>query len=154
MHLAIIHADPARKFSALLTKLWTGSTAYHCGFVDHEDGTFFDMNLLPRKIAWPRYHPPVKWVVLYDVPGITRADCEAFMKEDGMQTYGVLDYILFGLRPLFHLLGRSTRNARGLICSEMCALWLQRVGYGIATDPVPSPGDLETWAVNHLIKAA
>ncbi|MDO8294374.1 MAG: hypothetical protein Q7T29_16150 [Gallionella sp.] len=34
-------------------------------------------------------------------------------------TYGWQDYLLFALRPLYHLLGKSTRNAGGVICSEM-----------------------------------
>lgn len=147
MKLAIIHGDPSTKLSARLTLWWTGSTAYHCGFVDEADGTFFDMSLLPRKIAWPRYFPPVKWVVLYDVPGLTREHCEAFLKQDSTIHYGVADYLLFGIRPLYHLLGKSTRNAGGMICSEMCAVWLSRVGYRAPLVPVASPFDLETWAI-------
>lgn len=147
MKLAIIHAPADKRISAWLTQLFTGSTAYHCGFVDESDGTFFDMNLLPRKVAWPRYAPP-KWVNLYPVPMLTRAQCEAYLKIDGSVRYGVMDYILFGLRPLYHLFGKSTRNAGGMICSEMCAVWLERSGYDAPTEPVPSPADLEAWARN------
>lgn len=150
MKLAIVHGDPRRKLSARLTLWFTGSTAHHCGFVDESDGTFFDMNLLPRKVSWPRYGPPVKWVVLYDVPALTREHCEAFLKADSTQVYGVWDYLLFGLRPIYHLLGRSTRNAGGVICSELCAMWLRRVGYPAPTHPVPSPADIERWARMHL----
>lgn len=150
MKLAIIHADPARKISARLTRWFTGSTAYHCGFVDESDGTFFDMNLLPRKVDWPRYHPPVKSVVLFDLPQLTRAHCEAYLKQDGTVRYGLLDYVLFGLRPLYHLVGKSTRNAGGMICSEMCAVWMYRAGLWPPMKPVPSPGDLERWASENL----
>lgn len=148
MKLAIIHAPAGKKISAWLTKLFTGDTSYHCGFVDESDGTFFDMHLLPRKTHWPRYAVP-KWVNLYDVPKLTRADCEEFLKRDSEQTYGWKDYILFGLRPLYHLFGKSTRNAGGMICSEMCAIWLARVGYDAPTSPVPSPADVERWAVSN-----
>lgn len=152
MKLAIIHADPKDKLSARLTLWFTGSTAYHCGFVDETDGTWFDMSWLARKAPWPRYLPP-KWVNLYDVPGLTREDCEAFLKRDSDIKYGVIDYLLFGLRPLYHLVGKSTRNASGMICSEMCALWLREVGHPAPIQPVPSPADLERWAKTNLQKA-
>jgi len=145
MKLAIIHAPAEKKISAWLTKLVTGSTAYHCGFVDEASGTFYDMNLLPRKTHWPRYNPP-KWVNLYDVPNLTSEHCESFLKQDSSTGYGWMDYILFGLRPIYHLFGKSTRNAKGMICSEMCAVWLNRVGYDAPIDPVPSPADLEWWS--------
>lgn len=149
MKLAFIHADPSKHFSARLTKLFTGSTAYHCGFVDEATGTFFDMHLLPRKCDWPRYSAP-KWVVLYEVPGLTREACEGFLQRDSIHSYGWVDYLLFGLRPLYHLVGKSTRNAGGLICSEMCALWLRNAGFNAPFDPVPSPADLERWAAASL----
>jgi hypothetical protein len=146
MKLAIIHADPKRKLSARLTLWWTGSTAYHCGFVDESDGTLFDMNLIARKVPWPRYFPPIKWVVLYEVPGLTRAQCEAWLRRDSVQRYSVMDYLRFALRPLYHLFGKSTRNASGLICSELCALWLSELGLDPPIDPIPSPAALEAWA--------
>lgn len=152
MKLAIIHANPDDKFSARLTLWFTGSTAYHCGFVCEETGTFYDMNLLPRKLHWPRYNPP-KWVMLYDVPGLTRDHCEEYLREDSTITYGWMDYVLFGLRPLYHLLGKSTRNAGGMICSEMCAVWMRRAwpGCDVPMNPVPSPADLERWALKSLV---
>ena len=149
MKLVFIHAEPSKKFSALLTKVFTGSTAYHCGFADEESGTFYDMNLLPRKLPWPRYSSP-RWVTEYEVPNLTKERCEDFMKKDAEEKYGVLDYILFGLRPLYHLFGKSTRNAKGMICSEMCAVWMNRVGYSVLLEPVPSPADLERWAKENL----
>lgn len=149
MKLVIIHAPADKKISARLTKWFTGSTAYHCGFVDESDGTFFDMHLLPRKTSWPRYHYP-KWVNEYDVPNLTREDCEKFLKQDSEQTYGWKDYILFGLRPIFHLFGKSTVNAGGVICSEMCATWMKRKEYKIDFPEVPSPADLENWAAFNL----
>lgn len=145
MKLVFIHAHPADKLSARLTLWFTGSTAYHVGFVCEETGTFYDMNLLPRKLAWPRYNPP-KWTTSYSMPKLTREMCEENLKRDSTITYGWLDYLLFGLRPIYHLFGQSTRNAGGMICSEMCALWLREAGYDAPVDPVPSPADLERWA--------
>jgi hypothetical protein len=150
MKLAIIHADPAHKLSSRLTLFWTGSTAYHCGFVDESDGTFFDMNLTPRKVKWPRYDEPHKWVNLYDADRITRADCELYLRDDGAERYGVKDYLLFGLRPIYHLAGQSTPNAAGIICSELMQKWLHRVGYIIDMGEVMSPAALELWAVEWL----
>jgi hypothetical protein len=149
MKLAIIHAPAKEKLSARLTLHFTGSTAYHCGFVDEESGTFYDMSWIPRKTNWPRYHAP-KFVYLYDVPKLTKDTCELFLKQDSEIKYGVMDYILFGFRWAFHLVGKSTPNAGGWICSEMCAAWLTAVGYDIEMQPVPSPATLESWAVNHL----
>ena len=150
MKLAFIHANPSEKFSARLTKLFTGSTAYHCGFVDESDGTFFDMSVMVRKTHWPRYHPPVKWVEMYDAPLLTRECCEKLLKAYSDERYGYIDYILFGLRPIYHFFGQSTRNAGGLICSEMCAQWLTEAGYLPPLKPVPSPADLERWAMTTL----
>ena len=148
MKLAIIHADPARKLSARLTQWFTGSTAYHCGFLDETDNTWFDMSWLARKALWPRYFPPVKWIVLYDFPSLTRAQCEEFLKRDSDIKYGVLDYLLFGLRPIYHLLGKSTRNAGGVICSEMVNNDLWDCGVKTPWKPIdapPSPCDLLRW---------
>jgi hypothetical protein len=152
MKLAVVHAPADKQFSAKLTLWFTGSTAYHCGFVDEETGTFYDMHLLPRKTHWPRHNPP-RWVNLYEVPNLTREHCESFLKQDSHIKYGVWDYILFGLRPVYHLLGLSTRNAGGWICSELCAEWLRRVGYYAPEEPVPSPADLEDWVKRHTASA-
>lgn len=153
MKLAVVHAEPAQHFSARLTQFFTGSTAYHCGFVDEAGGTFFDMHLLPRKVDWPRYDVPGKWVELYDVPGLTREACERFLQRDSVHSYGWRDYLLFGLRWAYHLVGKSTRNAGGLICSELCSLWLRDTGFESPVDPVPSPADLACWASNNLHRA-
>lgn len=149
MKLAIIHAPASKFFMARLTKFFTGSTAYHSGFVDEATGTFYDMDLLPRKCPWPRYSAP-KYAVLYDVPLLTREHCEAFLKQDSREGYGYWDYLLFALRPIYHLFGKSTRNAKGIICSELNAIWLNRVGYNVPMDEVPSPKDMEDWALNNL----
>jgi hypothetical protein len=64
--------------------------------------------------------------------------------------YSVVDYILFGLRPLFHLFGQSTRNAGGLICSEMVNIDAVRAGvltkWPLDAAP-PSPADWYRWAL-------
>ena len=150
IHLAIIHADPERKLSARLTQLFTGSTAYHCGFVVDE-ANFFDMHWRPRVSNWPRYdNSPEKSVNFYPVPGMTVDGLLASFHRDANERYGVLDYLWFGprflLRKLPHLIGASTPNMRGLICSELCARWMRDQGIDAPIKPVPSPADLERWA--------
>ncbi len=153
MKLAFIHAHPSKRFSAWLTKIFTGSTAYHCGFVDEAEGTFFDMHLLPRKVDWPRYQKQGYWVELYDIPGLSREMCEKFLQRDSIYKYDFVDYFLFALRPIYHFFGKSTRGAKGLICSRMCGKWAKDAGYDAPFDPSPSPGDLERWAMIHLAKS-
>jgi hypothetical protein len=47
------------------------------------------------------------------------------------------------MRPLFHIMGKSTINAGGVICSEMVANDLNAHGWGVHFHQVPSPADLE-----------
>lgn len=64
------------------------------------------------------YVPPGH-VKLFDAPcNVTRDYLESKLETD-TAWYGMKDYILFALRPLFHLFGKSTVNAGGVICSEM-----------------------------------
>jgi len=51
-----------------------------------------------------------KEVVLVDGLSVSASFLEDKLKTDNA-TYGWIDYPLFGLRPLFHLFGKSTRNA-------------------------------------------
>lgn len=141
MKLAIIYSKT--KLSGKLTKFWTGSYAYHCGFVDEESDTFYDMNLLPRKVYWSA--KKYKDYTLHPC-NLTVDDCESYLKQDSLHVrYGVLDYTLFALRPIFHFFGKSTRNLSGEICSEMMNNWLWRKTPNATPfsplDAPPSPAD-------------
>jgi hypothetical protein len=132
-----------RKLSGKLTRFFTGEYAYHIGFLHIESDTFFDMHILPRKVSWAakKYYE----YTLHDCH-LTKEDCEAFLKRDSLDVrYGVMDYTLFALRGLYHLFGKSTRNANGWICSEMVNNWLWRkTDKATAFDPElapPSPAD-------------
>ena len=62
--------------------------------------------------------------------------------------YGWRDYLLFALRPLYHLIGKSTRNVGGVICSEMTNN--DMIDCGASTPwpkdgPPPSPCDQLKW---------
>lgn len=136
MQLAFIYG---KQPSSTLTKIFTGSTCYHVGFTDGQK--FWDMNLLRRRRLWPLY-PPHR-VILVDTPVPLTAEYLDRMLDTDVQRYGVLDYLLFALRPLYHLVGKSTRNAGGIICSEMVANDLAANGWPVRFPEVPSPADLE-----------
>lgn len=132
-----------RKLSGWLTRLFTGCYAYHCAWVDAERGLMYDMHLLRRRRSWPHY--PDAQVELFDPPvPVSREYLEARLTGDDT-VYGALDYCLFALRPFYHLLGKSTRNARGVICSEMIYEDLCSNGWAVEFAEVPSPCDLYRW---------
>lgn len=139
----IFNAD---KLSGRLTRLFTGCSAYHVAWVDEEGGAMYDMNLLRRRRKWPYY--PEGQALLFNAPAVvTVAYLEAQLTSDENR-YGFSDYLLFALRPLYHLLGKSTRNAGGVICSEMVNNDIWACGGKTPWQPgdaPPSPCDLYGW---------
>lgn len=128
--------------SSFLTRIFTGSECYHVAFVDEPSGMLYDMNLLRRRRKWPDEYAGHEYK-LADCPvEISRDYLEARLTDDG-SIYGWQDYLLFALRPFYHLVGKSTRNAGGVICSEMICNDLQANGWNVRFDEVPSPADLE-----------
>lgn len=128
------------RVSSKLTKFFTGSTCYHVAFTDGVK--FWDMNLIRRRRIWAGLYPP-EHVILVEAPvNITAEYLDLQLDTDGA-TYGMLDYLLFGLRWFYHLVGRSTRNAGGVICSELVANDLAANGWIVVFGEVPSPADLE-----------
>lgn len=136
MKLVFIYGN---RFSSKLTKLFTGSTCYHVGFTDGVK--FWDMNLLRRRRKWPWY--AAERVILVDCPVNVTAEYLDHLLDTDNSRYGVIDYLLFGLRPIYHLFGKSTRNASGVICSEMVADDMIACGWEHKFVEVPSPADLE-----------
>lgn len=135
-------------FSSKLTKLFTGSTAYHT--VWKTDDFIYDMHLIRRRRALSTY--ATKDVHYYDFPNVTTKYLEEQLSSDE-STYGWIDYLLFGLRPFYHLIGRSTPNAKGTICSEMINADLLACGYHTPWSPLdapPSPGDLSDWLIKSV----
>lgn len=131
------------KLSGRLTKLFTGCTAYHVVWVDEEKGLMYDMNLLRRRRKWPYY--PAKDVLMFELSvNVTREYLEEKLTGDD-NVYGFVDYLMFALRPLYHLFGKSTRNAGGVICSEMVNTDIWNCGGSTPWNPQmapPSPCDL------------
>lgn len=145
------------KLSGLLTKFWTNSYAYHSFIVDEENGKLYDQHLILRRRNWPMYNPSKVVLVESPVP-ISTAYMENLLDTDEAW-YGVFDYMLFALRPIYHLFGKSTRNAGGVICSEMVYNVLKANGWDVEFDEVPSPADLESalgvsWAHEGEAKSA
>lgn len=147
MKLAILYNE--HKFSGKLTKFFTGSYAYHTAWVDEENEIMYDMSLINRRRTWPHYHPPATWK-FYDFPEVTREYLEYQLTHDN-NTYGVIDYCMFLIRPIFHLVGKSTINAGGIICSEKINIDLWNCGVVTPfkiTDEPPSPADLDKMSMS------
>ena len=136
MKIAFIYG---KQPSSTLTKIFTGSTCYHVGFTDGVK--FWDMHLIRRRRLWPIYNN--KKTVLIEAPVSITAEYLDHKLDTDEARYGIIDYILFGLRPIYHLFGKSTRNAKGIICSEMVADDLNANGWRYTFKEVPSPADLE-----------
>lgn len=99
------------------------------------------MNLIRRRRLWSIYNN--KKTVLIEAPVSITSEYLDHKLDTDEARYGIIDYILFGLRPIYHLFGKSTRNAGGLICSEMVADDLNAHGWRYTFKEVPSPADLE-----------
>ncbi len=137
MKIAFIYG---KQPSSALTKLFTGSECYHVGFTD--GAHFWDMNLIRRRRLWPGLYPETH-VRLADCPVDVTAEYLEHRLDTDEATYGWKDYMLFAFRPLYHLFGQSTRNAGGVICSEMVYNDLKANGWPVVFEEVPSPADLE-----------
>lgn len=129
------------KFCGKLTKFFTGCYCYHVGFVDEERDILYDMNLTRRKRRWSIYGSR-KNAILVEAPVEITADYleEQLLVDDSL--YGVADYSLFMLRPMYHWFGKSTRNVGGMICSELVYNGLYAHGWSVKFPEVPSPCDL------------
>lgn len=137
MKIAFIYG---KQPSSALTKFFTGSACYHVGFTNGEH--FWDMNLIRRRRLWPGLYPETH-VMLAECPVPIDVEYLDRMLDTDDNTYGWRDYMMFALRPLYHLFGLSTRNAGGVICSEMVANDLTSLGWMQRFSEVPSPADLE-----------
>ncbi len=137
MNLAFVYGTG---LSSKLSRFFTGSTCYHVGFTD---GVYiWDMNLLRRRRVWAGMYPQDRKIVVECPVAVPREFLEYRLETDDSR-YGIIDYLLFAIRPLYHLFGKSTRNQNGVICSEMVADDLAANGWPVKFAEVPSPADLE-----------
>ncbi len=136
-----------KRFLGKLTKFFTDSYAYHVAWVDEENDRLYDMSLIRRRRLWSAKQQEGIEYILHDFPFVTSHYLERALDTDNSY-YGFVDYILFALRPIYHLFGKSTVNKHGIICSEMCNNDLIACGYitpWSRTDEAPAPGDLDRW---------
>ncbi len=130
------------KLSGWLTYIFTGSFAYHVFIVDDETSKMYDMHLLMRRRSWPHYGDNAN-IKLVESPVPISSEYMERLLDTSESVYGWKDYLLFGLRPIFHLFGKSTRNVGGMICSELVYDILRENGWPVEFNEVPSPADLE-----------
>jgi hypothetical protein len=91
---------------------------------------------------WSRYSLNKEYKLIDTPVTITKDFLDYKLKTDS-SVYGLRDYFLFAIRPIYHLFGKSTRNAGGIICSEMVYNDLVECGWRETFPEVPSPADLE-----------
>ena len=131
----------------ILAKIFTRKPIYHLGWRDGEH--FYDMHLNRRRRYWSdvkeRYDSEGSKLYEFNVPQVQKDYLEHMLSKKYNTYYGFLDYVLFGLRPIYHFFGLSTRNMHGEICSESVNRDLRYSGIDTPWDlskAPPSPTDL------------
>ena len=120
-------------------RFFTGSPAYHIGFVDTERGKFYDMNLLFRRRLWPHYK--AEHVTMYECPVNVTTEMLEYELDTSEDWYGVWDYLAFGFKKLF---SKGRPSFKGAICSEKVEQILVKAGWHSPFEKfVPSPADFE-----------
>lgn len=150
IYFFIVHANPKTFTPSFFTNMFTGSSAFHSGFVDLNKSELIDMNTTVRVLSWPRWPQPKYEMHLYPADLIERSDLDMLIKQNEKEGYGYLDYIGFGLRWLYNLFGLNISDFKGTICSEMVSEWANACGYNFPVKPVLSPGGLERHIVEVL----
>lgn len=126
------------KISGKLTSLFTGSPAYHIGFVDLENNKFYDQNLLFRRRWWPHYK--ADHVRMYECPVLVSSEYLENRLDTDTDTYGVFDYLSFAFKGW---LFKSRPSFKGSICSEKVEQILMDNGWKSPFKWTPSPADFE-----------
>ncbi len=151
MKLAIIQTPPESFFMARLINIITNKTFYRCGFVDESDGTFFDMCWKPKKSDFLK-QIELRHVEFFDVPILTRADCEVFLKQDLENVGDFSNYVVFIIQCVRYLLSDAGKTSSGIIYTEKCIQWLRRKGYMPPVQPFPISDNLLKWIKSALQK--
>lgn len=147
MKLAVIIGDPKVRFLSWMTSVFTKCPAYHIAFVDEKTNMMYDMYWIRRRRTWPRYTDDQ--VMLFDIDHVTVEYLEEQLSTDTSE-YGFLDYLMFAVKPIFHLFGKTTRNAGGVICSEMVNKDIIACGgtTPFPLDYVPNPCEFLSWLLH------
>jgi hypothetical protein len=133
-------------FKGWLMKVATGCYSYHCGVLMQDTQMFYDMFWMRRRRPWEEVvnqtnHQGSVFKII-DSPVEIGEDYLISSILDNNTHYGIKDYALFALRWAYHLIGKPTKNAQGMICSEMVYYDLLVHKWGESFKEVPSPCDL------------
>lgn len=127
-------------------KAVTGCYSYHCGFLMQDTQMFYDMFWMRRRKPWasvmnqPNHAGSVFKIIDSPVEIPEQYLIDRILNNN--THYGVIDYIRFGFRWAYHLVGKTTPNANGTICSEMINEDLIAHHWHVVYKEVPSPCDL------------
>jgi hypothetical protein len=135
-----------KSFKGKLMKAVTGCYSYHCGFLVEDSQLFYDMFWMRRRRPWAEVVDQIS----HDDSIFKIVDSPVEIPEpyfidkilNGNTHYSLGDYARFGLRWFYHLFGKTTVNADGLICSEMVHCDLVEHNWHVTFKEVPSPCDL------------
>lgn len=127
-------------------KVFTGCYSYHCGILMNDTKMFYDMFWMRRRQPWDEVVQKVNHQsAVFKIVDSPVEIAEDYLVEsilDANTHYGIFDYALFATRWIFHLFGKATKNAQGMICSEMVYYDLLVHKWGEHFQEVPSPCDL------------
>lgn len=138
----------------LALKLFSGSRIKHVGYLDVKSQMFHEMKETFVSVPWgPRLAEALRdgdKIRIVDAPEYISPETTNALHiaaGNGIQ-YGVVDYILFAIRPIYRLIGKPVRNYGGWICSEIVYIALRIEGWAKTYVSVPSPGDLYRTLMN------
>lgn len=133
------------KIQAFFTRLLTKCNAYHCGILIEDSDYLYDMYFMRRRRKWSE----IKDSYSYEIVEAPIEIPETYLINEILnhnEAYGFKDFLKFGIRPLYHLIGKSTHNSNGIICSGMVAADLSNNGWSDMPEAwykeEPSPCDL------------
>lgn len=138
----IVFLSNKNTLSGKLTHFFTGCYTYHVGIV--LNGKFYDMYWMRRRRKWFQLYKNDQMICYESPVNINQEVLDKKILDDNDHC-DVWDRVMFGIRPIFHFFGQSTRNNKGIICSEQVNNDLIDAGWESPwskKDTPPSPCDL------------
>lgn len=119
----VIFFSRPKSFKNRAVALFTGCPFYHVGFLQWDEEEVYDMYFMRRKrtlaeVQRDNDHEKMVFAIVdspVEIP--TKYFQDKILHQN--EKYGFLDLLLFAVRPLYNLFGKTTRNQGGIICSEM-----------------------------------
>jgi len=150
MDTKIVFIVNKRKFFGILTRIFTGCHCYHCGILIGDN--FYDVSWRRRRSEWsPESYPNAK-VIVFDSP--IEIDEKILINKmmSSKETYGILNYFLYAIKPFFRALKIPMWNMGGIICSEQVNEDLIDAGWHSPWEKKrhpPSPCKMLSYFANH-----